>query len=62
MRNFVAHFSAACCVTVCCAVFAVEIVCTYYSLVCQQVFGLEATGWREVIATWLVAKLSNPCR
>ena len=62
MRNFVAHFFAACCVTVYCAVLAVEIVCTYYSLVCQQVFGLEATGWREVTTTYLVAEFSNPCR
>ena len=53
MCNFVAHFFAACFVTVCCAVLAVESVCTCYSLVCQQVVGLTATGWRQVRATGL---------
>ena len=53
-----------------CAVLAVESVCTWYSLVYQQVVSLKATGWREVTASGLVAKIqqslspkfSNPCR
>ena len=62
MCSFVAHFFAACFVTVCYAVLVVESVCTYYSLVCQKVVGLTATGWRQATATGLAAKFSNPCR